>query len=60
MCNVTSLIFLSSFRFDWTKDRTDAAFRHLMQEGIAWVDDLDPCGERVFWFPSLMGSIITS
>ncbi|RTG87677.1 ESCRT-II complex subunit VPS22 [Schistosoma bovis] len=47
-------------KFDWTKDRTDAAFRHLMQEGIAWVDDLDPCGERVFWFPSLMGSIITS
>ncbi|KAH8867359.1 Vacuolar-sorting protein isoform 2 [Schistosoma japonicum] len=47
-------------KFNWTKDRADAVFRHLIQEGIAWVDNLDPCGERVFWFPSLMDSTITS
>ncbi|CAH8626959.1 unnamed protein product [Heterobilharzia americana] len=47
-------------KFDWTKDRTDAAFHHLVQEGIAWVDDLDACGERVFWFPGFMSTVITS
>ncbi|CAH8873281.1 unnamed protein product [Trichobilharzia szidati] len=46
-------------KYDWTKDRADAAFHHLVQEGIAWVDDLDPCGERVFWFPSLMDATMT-
>nr|CAH8873538.1 unnamed protein product [Trichobilharzia regenti] len=46
-------------KYEWTKDRADVAFHHLVQEGIAWVDDLDPCSERVFWFPSLMDTTMT-
>lgn len=38
---------------NWNEDRTEAALNHLVQDGMAWVDDSDPCGERSYWFPSL-------
>ncbi|GAA48847.1 vacuolar-sorting protein SNF8 [Clonorchis sinensis] len=40
--------------YQWSEDRARTALNQLVQEGMAWVDDLDPHGERVFWFPSLV------
>ncbi|KAA0192335.1 Vacuolar-sorting protein SNF8 [Fasciolopsis buskii] len=42
-----------SQNLNWNEDRTEAALNHLVQDGMAWVDDSDPCGERSYWFPSL-------
>lgn len=38
----------------WTEDRTVNVLEHLVQEGMAWVDDQSPDRHRWFWFPSLV------
>ncbi|TPP62285.1 ELL complex EAP30 subunit [Fasciola gigantica] len=38
---------------NWNDDRAEAALNNLVQDGMAWVDDSDPCGARSYWFPSL-------
>ncbi|CAL8102402.1 unnamed protein product [Calicophoron daubneyi] len=43
-------------KFGWNEDRAQTALNQLVQEGMAWVDDMDPCGERVYWFACLFNA----
>ncbi|KAF7258048.1 hypothetical protein EG68_04716 [Paragonimus skrjabini miyazakii] len=46
--------------FGWSEDRARTALNQLVQEGMSWVDDADPTGERVYWFPSLFQAVRSS
>jgi len=37
----------------WSNARTDAALEGMLKQGLAWVDDQAPGGERWHWFPCL-------
>lgn len=41
----------------WTEERTMNVLEHLVQEGMAWVDDQSPDRHRWFWFPSLINDV---
>nr|CDS27178.1 vacuolar sorting protein SNF8 [Hymenolepis microstoma] len=43
-------------KLGWTEDRAKSALEYLLQEGMAWVDDGSECGERCYWFPSLLSA----
>ena len=37
----------------WDKERAARALALLVREGMAWIDDQAPGGERHYWFPSI-------
>jgi len=43
----------------WKKDRIDSVLELLVRESMAWIDDQSEMGERLYWFPSLMGGSLT-
>ena len=37
----------------WQRERAMAALRELLKRGMAMIDDGDPSGERLYWFPGI-------
>lgn len=38
----------------WTEERTTRALEKMLSEGMAMIDDQDPSGQRLYWFPGLV------
>jgi len=47
-------------RLGWTRERAQVTCAHFIREGLCWVDDQDPSGERWCWFPSIALAAIES
>ena len=42
-------------KLGWPEDRAASVLHVLLHQGMAMVDDQGPGGERLYWFPSLIG-----
>eukprot|EP00766_Chilomastix_caulleryi_P001068 gnl/Chilomastix_caulleri/2046.p1 GENE.gnl/Chilomastix_caulleri/2046~~gnl/Chilomastix_caulleri/2046.p1 ORF type:complete len:160 (+),score=32.08 gnl/Chilomastix_caulleri/2046:318-797(+) len=45
-------------KYKWTKERASAAMDTLVGQGVAMIDDQDKCGERVYWFLSMIADVL--
>lgn len=43
----------------WEQERINRAMQHLLQEGLAWLDEQDE-QEKLYWFPGLFPACITA
>jgi EAP30/Vps36 family len=39
----------------WTRRRAELALESMIKDGTCLIDDGDPSGQRLFWFPSATG-----
>lgn len=45
-------------KYKWTKERATNALDTLVSQGVAMIDDQDKCGERVYWFLSMIADVL--
>jgi len=43
-------------QLSWTSERIESVVNHLVHEGMAWIDNQAPNGERWFWIPAFFTS----
>lgn len=49
-----------AMRAGWARERCDKVLAELLREGLAMIDDGDPSGQRLYWFPALAATSSSS
>ena len=44
----------STLNLNWAEERFERAINALLMDGLAWIDDGDQTGNRIYWFPAFV------